>query len=148
MKFTNRRSDQLINSTPADSADKIIVRGIHLELSPALHTAARDKAARLFRHHARIVRVRVDLELDRAAKDDSRFIAKGHIEISGPDLIAKVSSNDAYNALDLLVDKLDRMLRERTRARADRRNNRPEGSEFRDKLAAMGEVVPSVSATT
>ncbi len=123
MKLTHSESDQLINPPPSEVAENILVRGIHLEITPALRVAALEKGARLFRHHTRIIRVRLDLELNHAAADDSRFIAKGHIEISGPDLIASVASEDAYKSLDLLIDKLDRMLRERSRARADRRNN-------------------------
>jgi putative sigma-54 modulation protein len=129
------------NTTPdsapsTDSvAEKILVRGIHLTLTPALRTAALDKAARLLRHEEHLVRIRIDLENDHTKHEHARFIAKGRIEISGPDLIAAVESDDAYKSLDLLVDKLDRMLRERTRHRVDRRNDRPEGAEFRDQLA-------------
>jgi putative sigma-54 modulation protein len=114
---------------------KLIVRGVHLELTEALRNAATEKAARLLRHSDHIVRVRVDLEHDHTKGDRAAFIAKGHIEIAGPDLIASVSSEDAYKSLDLLVDKLDRMLRERSRHRADRRNNRPPDTEFHDALA-------------
>lgn len=124
---------------PALTADKIIVRGVHLNLSDSLRAAATDKAARLLRHSDRIVRVRVDLEHDHTAGDPVSYVAKGHIEIAGPDLIARVASEDAYKALDLLIDKLDRMLRERSRERADRRNNRPAGGneEFGDLLAPL-----------
>lgn len=111
------------------------MRGIHLTLTPALRTAALEKAARLLRHEENLVRIRIDLENDHTKHEHARFIAKGRIEISGPDLIAAVESDDAYKSLDLLVDKLDRMLRERTRHRVDRRNDRPEGAEFRDQLA-------------
>ena len=130
-----------IDSSPAPEfnhaalAEKILVRGIHLTLTPALRTAALEKGARLLRHDDHLVRVRIDLENDHTKHEHARFIAKGRIEISGPDLIAAVESEDAYKSLDLLIDKLDRMLRERSRARADRRNDRPEGGEFRDQLA-------------
>ena len=106
-----------------DPAEKILVRAIHFELTPALRTAALDKAARLLRHTSRLVRVRLDLEYDHTKGNRGAFLAKGHIEIAGPDLIARVASEDAYKSLDLLIDKLDRMLRERSRHRADRRND-------------------------
>lgn len=126
-------------ASPADHSAKIIVRGVHLELTDALRAAATDKAARLLRHSDRIVRVRVDLEHDHTAGDPVSYVAKGHIEIAGPDLIARVASEDAYKSIDLLVDKLDRMLRERSRERADRRNNRPAGAneEFGDLLTPL-----------
>jgi putative sigma-54 modulation protein len=121
--------------SPEFIAEKILVRGIHLTLTPALRTAALEKSARLLRHDDHLVRIRIDLENDHTKHEHARFIAKGRIEIHGPDLIAAVESDDAYKSLDLLIDKLDRMLRERSRARADRRNDRPEGAEFRDQLA-------------
>ena len=40
-------------------------------------------------------------------------MAKGHIEIGGPDLIASVDSDDAYKSVDFLMDKLDGLLRKR-----------------------------------
>ncbi|MCX6955482.1 MAG: ribosome-associated translation inhibitor RaiA [Verrucomicrobia bacterium] len=122
-------------SSPETLASKIIVRGIHLELTEAIRAAATEKTSRLLRHNDHIIRVRIDLEHDHAKGDPVSYVAKGHVEIAGPDLIASVTSDDAYKSLDLLVDKLDRMIRERSRHRADRRNNRPEGEEFRDLLA-------------
>ncbi len=124
-----------IPATSLSIDSKLIVRGVHLDLTEALRNAATEKAARLLRHSDHIVRVRVDLEHDHTKGDRAAFIAKGHIEIAGPDLIASVASDDAYKSLDLLVDKLDRMLRERSRHRADRRNNRPADTEFNDALS-------------
>ena len=45
------------------------------------------------------------------------------MEVSGNDLIASETDADVYKAIDFLVDKLDRMIRERSRVRRDRRNN-------------------------
>lgn len=117
-------------------AKKILLRGIRANLS----AAAIAKVARLFRHHGRVIRVRIDLEQERAKDNRSQFVAAGRIEISGPDLVARVASERPMKSLDLLVDKLDRMLRERTKARADRRNNRPAGTEFRDLFAPPADL--------
>ena len=110
-------------ATTPDPAEKILVRAIHFDLTPALRAAALDKGSRLLRHTSRLVRVRLDLEYDHTKGNRSAFLAKGHIEIAGPDLIARVASEDACKSLNLLIDKLDRMLRERSRHRADRRND-------------------------
>jgi putative sigma-54 modulation protein len=134
------KSSRVSKFNPAESADKILVRGIHLEITPALRAAALEKGARLLRHQARLVRVRLDLEFDQTKGDHGQFIAKGRVEIRGPDLIASVATENAGKSLDLLIDKLDRMIRERTRNRADRRNDRPEGTEFRDQLAPENEA--------
>jgi len=99
------------NSHPND----VIVSGIHLELTPSLKQFVVEKSERLFRHEERIVRLRVELECDSKQAVDKRFTAKGHIEIHGPDMNASVSSDECHKAVALLVDKLDRMLRRRSR---------------------------------
>lgn len=113
----------------------IIVRGIGFTLSESLRESAESKASKLLRHHQRIIRVRIDFERHHA-KDAARpSVASGRVEISGPDLLAKVASAHMAESLDLLIDKLDRMLRERTKHRVNRRNDRRPGTEFRDWLA-------------
>jgi putative sigma-54 modulation protein len=104
---------QIMNSMNHDN--EVIVSGIHLELTPSLKAFVREKAQRLFRHEERILRVRVELECDPTQLDDQKFTVKGHIVIQGPDMNASVSSDDCHKAIGLLVDKLDRMLRRRSR---------------------------------
>ncbi len=94
---------------------ELIVSGIHLELTPSLKTFVREKADRLFRHEEHIVRLRVELEYDPKEDVDCRFKAKGHIMIHGPAMNAVVESDDCHKAISLLTDKLDRMLRRRSR---------------------------------
>lgn len=117
------------------TAGPVIVAGVHQELTPALKAYAHAKAERLFRHDQHILRVRITLEVDASREETSRFVAKGIVEIRGPDLVSREASDDAYKSIDLLTDKLDRMLRERSRFRRDRRNNRPATGEFADQLA-------------
>jgi putative sigma-54 modulation protein len=93
----------------------LIVSGIHLELTPSLKTFVQEKSERLFRHEERIVRVRIELESDAKQAVSTRFVAKGHIEIHGPDMNASVASHEMHKAVDMLIDKLDRMLRRRAR---------------------------------
>jgi putative sigma-54 modulation protein len=94
---------------------ELIVSGIHLELTPSLKTFVQEKTERLFRHEERIVRIRVELECDPKETVGARFKAKGHIAIHGPDMNATVASDECHKAVALLVDKLDRMLRRRSR---------------------------------
>ena len=103
--------NQKILPTPEILAAKVIVRGIHIELTPALRAYAEGVAERLLRHNEHLIRVRLDIELDHTRAVGDQFIAKGHLEIRGPDLIASVESDDAYKSLDLLADKLDGSLR-------------------------------------
>ncbi len=95
--------------------NELIVSGIHLELTPSLKTFVQEKTERLFRHEERIVRIRVELECDPKETVSTRFKAKGHIAIHGPDMNATVESDECHKAVALLVDKLDRMLRRRSR---------------------------------
>ncbi|MDR0901321.1 MAG: ribosome-associated translation inhibitor RaiA [Opitutaceae bacterium] len=106
---------------PSSAADRLIVRGIHLELTEALKNAVESKCEKLFRHQESIVRIRVDLELDKLHKGKPRFIAKGHIEIGGPDMIVSITDEDAYKAIDQMTQKLDRLLRVRATATRKKR---------------------------
>ena len=94
---------------------ELIVSGIHLELTQSLKTFVSEKVERLFRHEERIVRIRVELECDPKQEVSKRFIAKGHVNIHGPDLNATVSSDECHKATAMLIDKLDRMLERRAR---------------------------------
>ncbi len=92
---------------------ELIVSGIHLELTPSLKTFVREKSQRLFRHEDRIVRIRVELECDPKEQVATRFKAKGHVVVHGPELNATVQADECHKAISLLVDKLDRMLAKR-----------------------------------
>jgi putative sigma-54 modulation protein len=104
---------------------ELIVSGIHFELTPSLKTYVGEKADRLFRHEERIVRMRVELECDPKEAVGTRFKAKGHIVINGPELNAVVESDECHKAVSLLVDKLDRMLRRRARWQKVKRRRAP-----------------------
>lgn len=97
----------------SDPHSKLILRGIHLWLTDAMKLALETKAERLFRHEPRIVRLRIDVERDVRGRTRV-FTAKGRIEIAGPDLTAAVTTDDAYTSINLLIDKLDRLIRKRT----------------------------------
>lgn len=103
----------------------VIVSGIHLELTPSLKQFVHDKSERLFRHEESIIRVRVELECDMKQDVDHRFTAKGHIVINGPDMNASVSADECHKAVDLLMDKLDRMLAKRAQLFKARRHRDP-----------------------
>jgi putative sigma-54 modulation protein len=116
-----------------NNARELIVSGIHLELTPSLKTFVSEKAERLFRHEERIVRIRVELECDPKQAVDNRFAAKGHVHIYGPDLNAIVTADECHKAVSLLVDKLDRMLRRRSRMHKVKRNH-PHAVELETEL--------------
>jgi putative sigma-54 modulation protein len=116
-----------------NNQQEIIVSGIHLELTPSLKTFVSEKVQRLFRHQERIVRIRVELECDMKQSIDSRFIAKGHVNIYGPDLNATVAADECHKAISLMVDKLDRMLERRNTMHKAKRNH-PHAAEIGKEL--------------
>lgn len=99
--------------TPEIIDTKLILRGIHLELTDSMRAIIHDKIGRLLRHEPRIDRIRIDVQHDKVHNGREHFIAKGHIEIGGPDLNASVSTEDAYKSVGLLIEKLDGLLRKR-----------------------------------
>jgi putative sigma-54 modulation protein len=105
----------MIPSLPIHASAKLIVRGIHVELTDAMKAAIVARAERLFRHEPHILMLRVDVERDHKRRG-RMFVAKGKVEIAGPDITASTASGDAYLAIGLLIDKLDRMLRKRATA--------------------------------
>jgi putative sigma-54 modulation protein len=115
--------------TPEVIGAKVILRGIHLDLSDAMKANYNEKAAKLLRHEPRIDRIRFDVELDRTKTAKDHFIAHGRIEISGPDIVATADSEDAYKSVDLLTDKLDGLLRKRHSELKEKRHH-PHGVEL------------------
>lgn len=106
-------SSMTLPTNPDGVEAKLIMSGIHVELTEALKNRIREKIGRVLRHDPRIVRVRVDLEHDKTRGSQHHFVAKGQIQIYGPDILASAEDEDAYKALDLLTDKLDDALRRR-----------------------------------
>jgi putative sigma-54 modulation protein len=103
--------------------NELIVSGRHLDLTESLKFYVREKTDRLFRHEPRIVRIRVELEYDKIQTKEHLFTAKGIIEINGPDLVASETSEEMHKSIDLLITKLDRMLRRRARLAKVKRNH-------------------------
>jgi putative sigma-54 modulation protein len=88
----------------------IIVSGVHLTLTEALKQNVHGKAEKLFRHGDGIIRIRIELQHEQSKDHSSEFVAKGHVEIHGPDIIATAASEDLYKSIDALMQKLDRQL--------------------------------------
>jgi len=105
----------MMNTDLPSTTNKIILRGVNLWLTDAMKAAITRKAERLFRHEPRIVRVRIGIDCEHR-RTGREFCALGHVEVYGNDLLASVIDTDAYRAIDILVRRLDRMLRRRATA--------------------------------
>lgn len=108
---------------PPEIASKIDMQGVHIELTAAMQNIIREKFSVLLRHNEWIVRVSVRLQQDQNRGNKHHYTATGQIEVRGPDIVATVKGDDAYNVLDSLVEKLDEQLRERHERRKDKRNH-------------------------
>ena len=93
----------------------IIITGVHLTLTDAIKNVVTEKISKLFKHEPSIIRVRVELVQDAKRKDHGEFMAKGQIEIHGPNLVVAVYSENLYKSVDILVEKLQRKIRRRSR---------------------------------
>jgi putative sigma-54 modulation protein len=104
-------------------ANKIILQGIHVDLTAAMQNVMREKFFVLLNHNEWIIRINVRLHQDQTRGNKHHYTATGQVEVRGPDIIATVKGDDAYNVIDGLVEKLDEQLRERHERRKDKRNH-------------------------
>jgi putative sigma-54 modulation protein len=119
-----------------DIASKIILQGVHIDLTSAMQNIIREKFSVLLRHNEWIVRINVRLHQDQQRGKNFHYTATGQIEIGGPDIVATVKGEDAYSVLDGLVAKLSEQLRERHERRKDKRNH-PKDVEIDTPLPKM-----------
>ncbi len=84
---------------------RIETHGQQLEVTPALRDYVETRLARLARHFEHPCQIRVQLGLD---KPDHR--AEATVSLPGRTLHADANGVDMYAAIDLLADKLDRLL--------------------------------------
>ena len=102
-----------MNGTP------ILINGIHLTLTDALKQTVQSKMEKLVQHAPDLLRIRIELVKETHRPD--KFLAKGYLEIQGPDIMVATDSDDLYAAIDDLQEKLLRKLRNRTRALEQKR---------------------------
>jgi putative sigma-54 modulation protein len=121
----------------SDEGTRISMQGVHVELTAAMRNAINEKFSVLVRHDERIVRVNVTLHQDQLRGKKHHYTATGRVELRGPDIVATVKSDDAYAALDGLVEKLDEQLRERHERRTDRRRH-PQEIDLPAEVPKMG----------
>ncbi|MCC5022160.1 MAG: ribosome-associated translation inhibitor RaiA [Candidatus Synoicihabitans palmerolidicus] len=110
-------------NSPEVLDEKLIVSGIHLDLTDSIKQHVREKVTKLLRHEPRIDRVRFDIEYHATKSHHDQFTAKGHIEIQGPDLNASDNGDEDYAAIDKVVHDLDRQLRKRATDRLNKRKH-------------------------
>ena len=84
---------------------QVEIHGQQMEVTPALREYVDSKLQRLARHFERPFDVKVQLGLD---KPDP--VAEATVNLAGKTLHADANAVDMYAAIDLLADKLDRLV--------------------------------------
>ena len=84
---------------------QINISGHHIDLTDAIKEYVISKFDKLERHHDKITSTNVILSVDKLVQK-----AEATIHVSGKDFFADCESEDLYNAIDQLTDKLDRQL--------------------------------------
>lgn len=72
-----------------------------------------EKAGRLEHYAPRALRARVTVRMNSAHQNDKQFSAKVLVEIPGNDLAAEQKAGEPLEAIDLLVEKMERQLEKR-----------------------------------
>jgi putative sigma-54 modulation protein len=84
---------------------RIDISGHQMDVTPALREYAQDKLERLTRHFDQHLDTRMILSVDKLAHR-----AEATIHTAGKTLFADAQASDMYAAIDLLADKLDRLV--------------------------------------
>ncbi|AWV06553.1 ribosome hibernation-promoting factor, HPF/YfiA family [Marilutibacter maris] len=84
---------------------RIETHGQQIDVTPALRDYVETKLSRLERHYEQPLDVRAQLSLDKPEHK-----AEATVSIAGRTLHADANAIDMYAAIDLLADKLDRLL--------------------------------------
>lgn len=101
--------------------------GRRLELTESIQAKVNEMAEKLYEHDAGISRIKIELELERhSSTHHDEFIAKGHVDDRRDHFDVSAKGDDLYAAIAELSEKLDRLVRKRSRRRVtDRRNIAP-----------------------
>ncbi len=102
----------------------VIISGLNMELTNAIKNMVYEKVEKLFEHNDNIIRMRVELEYGpHQSTHQKEFRAKGQLVVRGNDHFASASTEDLYKSIDELINKLDRMLRRRSRLKKVKRKD-------------------------
>jgi putative sigma-54 modulation protein len=108
---------------------KILVAAHHQSISEGTRAEIEAMAEKLLRHHAHIVRIRIDTDFATLRSGERLHTVKGVVKLRGPDIAASATTDNLYKSIHAMVDKLERMLNQRTHKREDKRHH-PHGVEL------------------
>ncbi len=84
---------------------QLIITGHHLEVTDALKVHVDEKFAKLARHFDKVTDVHVILSVEKLVQK-----AEATLHLNGTKFFAEDHKDNMYDAIDELVDKLDRQI--------------------------------------
>ena len=87
---------------------QIQITGHHVEVTAGLNTAVNNNLKKLIKHYPDITNITVILNVEKHEQ-----IAEGIVHFLGQDLVAKAKSDDLYQSIGELKNKLESLLKKR-----------------------------------
>lgn len=103
----------------------ILTHAERFTLDEAKMALIEEKVGRLEHYAPRALRARVTVRMDSPHQNDKQFTAKILLEIPGNDLAAEKKAGEPLEAIDLLVEKMERQLERRKTEHLARRTRTP-----------------------
>jgi len=96
--------------------DDLKIEFIHIN-KKRIHVAMlKQKCQKLLDRSESIIDLRVELIRDAHSRSHkNEFIAKGHLSFKGKSSVVSAASDDILKSIDFLFDKMDRVLRRKSR---------------------------------
>ena len=96
--------------------DSLKVECVHMEHERPYTPVLKKKCLKLLNHSDSIIDLRIELIRDTHSRShQNEFIAKGHLNFKGKTSVVSAASDHIFKSIDLLVDKMDRVLRRKSR---------------------------------
>jgi putative sigma-54 modulation protein len=111
---------------------KVLIQDRDAAAHPNLRTYAEQKLQKLTRHFDHVLEARLELRSDKKKSAEQMKVAELTVHMSGRTPIirkAVQSAQDLREAIDLVIDKMDRQIREHKEKLKDHKHVRPD-SEF------------------
>ena len=103
--------------------NEIIIEGVHFNINGRFKHFVEMKCRKLLNHDCGIIGLQIELIKDQHSKSHTKeCIAKGHLKFKGKTITISVKSDKMPKSVDLLVQKLDRSLRRRSRIQKFKRH--------------------------
>ena len=94
--------------------------GHHLDITPPIRTYVTSKLERITRHFDEVIDINVILSTDKL-----QHKVEATLHIAGKDLHTESIDTDMYAAIDIIIDKLDRLVLKQKERRITQRTKTP-----------------------